>query len=171
MSTKYEAIIENILKREGVFSNHPHDSQKTTKYGITQATLGESRHLGRCATYQEVFDLSLEEAKEIYANLYILKPGFHMIQNKPLQELVIDCGVHSGTGKAIQWLLEASALQSLKTPEDFDVLNGKNPHLIYNNLLARRLRFLGNIISKNHKLASFAGGWMKRCGEFLETNI
>ena len=55
-----DAIITGVLKREGGsrFTDLATDRGGPTKYGITAATLGAYRGLGRSATRQEVMDLT-----------------------------------------------------------------------------------------------------------------
>ena len=49
-----DAILEGVLVREGGFADHPADRGGATRYGITAATLGSWRKLGRQATREEV---------------------------------------------------------------------------------------------------------------------
>jgi lysozyme family protein len=102
-----ESIIDDIIRREGGFVNHPNDRGGPTKYGITAKTLGSWRQLGRVATRSEVAALIKAEAREIYRQRYIVAPGFDAITHAALQALLVDAGVHSGPRRAVRWLQEA----------------------------------------------------------------
>ena len=58
-----DALIDDILVREGGFVNHPADRGGPTHYGITQATL--SRWRQQPVTVQDVQALTLEEAAQL----------------------------------------------------------------------------------------------------------
>jgi len=75
-SVMVESLIDDIIRREGGFVNHPADRGGPTKYGITAKTLGNWRQLGWLATSDEVATLTESEAREIYRHRYILAPGF-----------------------------------------------------------------------------------------------
>ncbi len=97
-----EAMLEGILRREGGFRHVPGDRGGATNYGITQATLGQWRKLGRPATPEEVRALSQEEAEAIYRAKYLT--GWEAVPYAPLREQLIDFGVHSGCERAARWL-------------------------------------------------------------------
>ena len=56
MTPAVEQMIDDVIRREGGFVDHPHDRGGPTNFGITQATL--SRHLGRPASVADVRRLS-----------------------------------------------------------------------------------------------------------------
>ena len=57
-----DEMIDDILRREGGYVNHPADRGGPTNYGITQKTL--SRYIGRAALTSEVKNLSEDVARE-----------------------------------------------------------------------------------------------------------
>lgn len=95
-------ILAGILRREGGFRHVAGDRGGATNYGITQATLGRWRKLGRPATPEEVRALPIEEASEIYRSEYIA--GWDRVPYAPLREQLIDFGVNSGPQRAVRWL-------------------------------------------------------------------
>ncbi len=97
-----DALIDDILVREGGFVDHPADRGGPTHYGITQATL--SRWRQQPVTVQDVQALTLEEARAIYRHDYIERPGFLRIPDERLRALLVDWGVHSGPQTAIRAL-------------------------------------------------------------------
>jgi len=105
--TPIDTILDEIIRREGGYVNHPSDRGGPTNFGITAQTLGAWRKLGRPATAAEVQALTETEARAIYRHQYITGPGFEVITHPALLHLLIDAGVHSGPKRAVQWLQAA----------------------------------------------------------------
>ncbi len=68
-----DAMIDDVIRREGGFVDHPADRGGPTKFGITQAAL--ARYLGRAVTAAEVDALSPDQAKQIYRRDYYQAPA------------------------------------------------------------------------------------------------
>jgi ferredoxin-NADP reductase len=85
-----EQILDDILRREGGYVNHPADRGGPTNFGITAQTLGSWRKLGRPATAAEVQALTEPEARAIYRQQYITGPGFETITHPALLHLLVD---------------------------------------------------------------------------------
>src|SRR5690606_13690489 len=66
-----DTILDEIIRREGGYVNHPADRGGPTNFGITAQTLGSWRKLGRPATAAEVQALKEPEARAIYRQQYI----------------------------------------------------------------------------------------------------
>ena len=95
-------ILAGILRREGGFRHVPGDRGGATNFGITQATLGSWRKLGRPATPEEVRALTPAEASDIYRSEYIA--GWDRVPYAPLRAQLVDFGVNSGPQRASRWL-------------------------------------------------------------------
>lgn len=167
-------IIDEIIQREGGFVNHSADKGGPTKYGITQATLSEWR--GEPVDIREVERLSIAEAKDIYHEKYVKKPGFDGIQNNILRELVVDFGVHSGPLTAGKYLQQAVnqiyapriAVDGQIGPRTLAAVNASPWASVAIRLMGLRISKLGRIITHNPEQAAFAAGWMNRCHELLK---
>lgn len=144
-----DEVITAILTREGGYVDHPADKGGPTNRGITMQTLADWR--GRPVTQEDVKALTESEARAIYRKNYIENPGFDKIADPRLFNLVIDCAVNHGVERARNWYSEL--------PRDATA---------YGKLLARRIRFYGQIITKNPSQAVFANGWLNRVSEFVE---
>jgi lysozyme family protein len=90
-----------------VGGDHPADRGGATNFGITAATLGDWRGLGRPASRDEVKALTEREARAIYTQRYLKDTGFDQIRNAKLRDLLLDCAVHHGPARATKWLQEA----------------------------------------------------------------
>ena len=68
MKSNYEKCLDIVLKHEGGFVNHPKDPGGATNRGITKRVL--EAWLKREVTIDEVKNLSLETAQDIYKKQY-----------------------------------------------------------------------------------------------------
>lgn len=163
-------IIDGILLREGGFVDHPADKGGPTNHGITQATLAEWR--GRPASVDDVKSLTASEAREIYRETYIVRPGFLGIQSEAVRALAVDCAVNHGVKRAVQLLQEAAHVftDGIFGPNTRDAVNRMTAAVLYRRLCAARVRLYGQIITKNPSQAIFAAGWCNRVADFIQEN-
>ena len=118
MSKFVTNILPGLKAREGgaKYTNHPSDRGGPTKYGITAATLGRFRRLGRDATPAEVQALTETEADAIYTGLYWTGPGYSRVEavSERIAEELLDTGVNMGTGVPGEWLQRALNVMNRK---------------------------------------------------------
>lgn len=170
MLTRAE-MIDAVIIREGGerVTNHPNDRGSWTKFGITAATLGSARHLGRDATADEIKHLSIAEARAIYADRYIDGPGFGVIGDGRLLEVVFDDAVNMGPTAATRHLQLA-----LKVPADgvigpktrVAIANCNRDEIVTGVTKARCLHY-AQIVRDDHSQATFIVGWLSRALSFL----
>lgn len=161
-------LIDDILRREGGFVDHPDDRGGATNFGITQDTLAQWR--GRPVSVDEVRTLTPDEAAEIYAARYVLTPRFDGIEHDDLAALVVDCGVNHGPARAARWLQSAAgvAVDGMVGPVTLGAVNQQDGVTLYRAVLAERCRFYGRLITRDPSQAVFAAGWANRVAEFIE---
>ena len=161
-------LIDDILRREGGFVDHPADRGGPTKYGITQATL--ANHRGRPVNVDDVRNLTETEAREIYEKLYLRQPKFDRIEYRPLQALLLDCAVNHGPVRATMWLQQAAGVldDGVIGPVTLEAVHKMDGGLLYRRVLARRCRFYGRLVTRDPGQAAFAAGWAARVAEFIE---
>jgi lysozyme family protein len=162
-------IIDEIIRREGGYVNHPADRGGPTNFGITFRTLGEARKLGRPATAVEVRELTVAEAREIYCDMYITQPKFYMIKDTAVRDFLIDFGVNSGPVRAIKTLqtLLGVTVDGVMGPQTAGAANQCNPEVLLYKLTTRRALFLLRLIGRDKRQAAFATGWANRVDEFV----
>ena len=163
-----DQIIENIIRREGGFVDHPHDRGGPTNFGITLPTLRRFRGVDVDRT--DVERLTEEQATEIYRKLYVEDPRFDLIQDELVQEMVVDAGVHHGTGTAARWLQRAVGVDEdgKVGPVTLQAVNEAwQQDEMVRRFTAYRVQFMGQLITRDHTQAPFAHGWLKRATEFL----
>ena len=96
---RIKAMIKEIVAKEGGYVNHPNDRGGATKYGVTQATL--SSYLGKPASIQDVKELSLSLAEEIFYVRYYLQPRIDALPDK-LELPVFEMSVNAGQRTALR---------------------------------------------------------------------
>jgi lysozyme family protein len=163
-----ESLLDDILRREGGFVDHPADRGGPTNFGITQATLAVWRE--RAVSAEEVRTLSADEARAIYRELYLRGPGFDRIECDALRALLLDCAVNHGTGRAARWLQQAAGVtvDGRVGPVTLAAVNRQDGAQLYRAVLAERCRFYGRLITRDPSQAVFAAGWASRVAEFIE---
>ena len=97
MSRSVEQMIDDVIRREGGYVDHPRDRGGPTKFGITQSTL--SRHLGRPASADDVRGLTPDVAADIYRRYYYEAPGLDLLPQS-VQPFVFDAAVNNTDRKA-----------------------------------------------------------------------
>ncbi len=159
--------IDDAIKREGGSVDHPSDRGGPTKYGITRATLEMIR--GRPVSVEEVRNLTLAEAEQIYEDIYIRRPGLNHIEDQGLFLLLFDSAVQHGSRTAVRFLQEALGVPAdgIIGPVTLGALHGRDLSMVYRAVLRERMRFYGRIISRDPSQAVFAAGWMNRLAEFV----
>ena len=163
-----DEIVEDILKREGLFADFPADRGGPTKFGITQATL--ARHRGRPATRADVWDLGIEEARQIYRVDFVYP--FAAVKDPALKALVVDSAVQHSPARATRWLQEALGVKpdgviGAVTSGALGALGEAEVGAVYKAVLRRRIRFYGALITADPSQAVFAAGWADRVAGFV----
>ncbi|TKD51799.1 glycoside hydrolase family 108 protein [Sphingomonas baiyangensis] len=98
-----EGLIDEVIAREGGYSNHAADRGGATRWGVTQAVarangyLGDMRHLPR------------DTAAAIYRRLYWQRPRFDAVADRApcIAAELFDTGVNMGPGVATGFLQRA----------------------------------------------------------------
>jgi lysozyme family protein len=163
-------IIDAILIREGGYVDHPNDRGGPTNFGVTQATLAEWR--GRPVTADDVRNLTVGEARELYRDRYIVKPGFLAIENQQVRAHAVDCAVNHGPVNAVKMLQLAAHVfaDGHLGPQTRAAVNRMTAAALYRRLCAERAKFYGQIITRDPSQSVFAAGWMARLAEFIESS-
>lgn len=176
-----ERILDDIIRREGdKYTNRKSDRGGPTKYGITLATLRDVR--GPHITAEDVKNLTEPEAREIYRELYIKRPGFDRILDPRLRAFIIDFGVNSGPTRAAMALqrMIGTPADGIIGPDTIARLAGhaEAGNNVYAGMLRARLRLYVDIVMGDPAIKRFRishgdtqienlRGWMNRLGEFF----
>lgn len=175
-----DQLINELLVREGGYVNDPDDPGGATNFGITIHTLSEVE--GRKCTPSDVRALSKSKAKEIYRELYYIKPNIHKVPME-LQGSVFDMYVNAGT-RAVKILQETLGLFGHNMGVDGvlgpitqktanDVFRDVGVYLVDAYAIERREFYyrLADGRKSSRKYANTRagnkGGWIKRAEEFM----
>lgn len=95
-----DTMLDELLKREGGYVNHPADRGGPTNFGITEQVARAYGYLGDMRT------LPRSTALDIYRNRYWVRPGFGKVAVKmpKLAEELFDTGVNMGPKVAATFL-------------------------------------------------------------------
>jgi lysozyme family protein len=101
--TDIEALIEEVIEREGGYVNHPADRGGPTNWGITESVARRQGYMG------EMHTLPRNDAAAIYRRLYWHKPRFDAVSERAsaLAAELFDTGINMGTGTATAFLQRA----------------------------------------------------------------
>ena len=160
-------IIDELIRREGGYVNHPADRGGPTSFGITQRTLSDWR--GRPVSAADVQALTQDEARQIYQVLYVDRPQLDRVQDVALRELLIDCAVNHGPARAVKWLQTALGVtpDGVIGPRTLAALAEQRAAELYKRVLAARIVFYGRLVTDDRSQAAFAAGWAARAAEFV----
>ena len=171
-----EEMIDDILVREGGFVNHPDDKGGPTNHGVTQATLSE--YLQRDASVQDVKDLDIDTARDIYKKRYYQGPKIDRLPES-IQPFVFDCAINHGSRRAIKFVqkvcnesgfgqLSEDGLMGAKTATGADQCCKEMGKWMLLTLIQERKQFYLEIVVNNPRQKTFLKGWMNRANSFLE---
>ncbi len=98
-----ETLIDDVIGREGGYSNHPADRGGPTRWGVTEAVAHAHGYRDDMRSFPR------EEAVAIYRRLYWLKPGFDRVETlaPELSAELFDTGVNMGPATAAAFLRRA----------------------------------------------------------------
>lgn len=170
-----EEMIDDILRREGGYVDHPEDPGGATNMGITQETL--SRYLGRAALKSEVKSLSEDVARDIYERTYYFAPRIDRLP-ADIQPFIFDCGVNHGPRRAIKFLQSVCNQAGCEPPLSVDGAMGPNTlrgvqwtaaqmgEWFLKALVEERRNFYLAIVQARPSQNVFLNGWLNRVNEF-----
>ena len=174
MSRSVERMIDDVIRREGGYVDHPRDRGGPTNFGITQSTL--SRHIGRPASADDVRRLTRAVAADIYRRDYYEAPRIDGLPRR-IQAFVFDAAVNHGPGRAIRFV------QQVCTADGFGPLAVEGqcgPHTrraaieadrvmgewFLAALVEERRNFYLALVERDPGQQVFLNGWLNRLAEF-----
>ena len=98
-----DALIDELIDREGGYVNHPADRGGPTRFGITEGVARAHGYAGAMA------ELPREEAAAIYRRIYWLRPQFDevAVRSPRLAAELFDTGANMGPAVAATFLQRA----------------------------------------------------------------
>lgn len=166
MSSLKDRIINDIIEREGGYSNDSQDSGGETNWGITINVARRYGYTGRMR------DMSRETAFNIYSSRYWHKLNLDAVEemSAKIAEEMADTGVNMGTGRAGEYLQRSLNVLNKKGTlyRDLQVDGkiGRNSLIALEQLLKIRGRRGENVLYK--MLNSLQGAFYIRLAERRE---
>ena len=165
--------IDELIEREGSFSNDPADHGGPTKFGITLGTL--SRWRKHQVTAADIEALTKEEARAIYEAEFLRGPRIDLIPHQHLQDLVLDIAVMSSPGRAITLLQEclhdehgqALLADGVIGPNTLRALWEHEPEILVTKLVRRRVIQLTDLVQHDVTQLKWLEGWVTRTLDWL----
>lgn len=166
-------IIEEIIEREGGYSDREADKGGPTNWGVTLTTLRQVRNNPNL-TEEDVKRLTKDDARIIYREEYIKVPRFDLIADDRLRAQMIDFGVNSRPSRSTRYVQRIVGVK-----EDGHlgpITNAAIRRMGYskvNNLLAiQRILHLARIVRDDRKIppgtqAENINGWCIRATSFF----
>lgn len=173
-----DEILDDIIRKEGGFVNHPRDPGGATNMGITIGTL--SQYYGRKASIDEVRNLTVDTAKEIYTREYFMKPMFHTLPEL-VQPIAVDTGVLFGPKRSVMFMQSVCNQAGFGPIAEDGILGPNTRNAIVNAVNAMDVFFVNAMVEERilaHKLRVqqvpdqeiFLQGWISRAESFrMET--
>lgn len=163
------ALIDEVIAREGGFTNDGTDAGGATNFGITIGTLQEWRR--KPTSIEDVRNLTIEEAREIYRVRYFQATGFDQVQDPQIQRFLFDYAVNSGERAAVKSLqrcigakddgafgpISSAALKAIT-----------NLGMLFYALKCERYELLLRYVGTDSRQAIYANGWSNRLDQFEE---
>lgn len=100
----FDDALKYVLANENGFVNTKHDKGGATNFGITMATLARARR--SAVSVQDVKELTVGEAGDIYWDYYWLPNSLDHIERGPIATCIFDIGVVRGITVAAKYAQE-----------------------------------------------------------------
>lgn len=174
MARSVDSMIDDIIRREGGYVDHPADRGGPTNYGITHKTL--ARYLDREVTREDVRQLSKELAAEIYRRAYYLEPRLDALPSR-VRPFLFDSAVNHGPRRAVRFLqqvlnaagfgrLAVDGLAGPTTRHHAETGEKAMGPWLLAALAEERRIFYRLIVERDPSQQVFLKGWMNRVAEF-----
>lgn len=167
---RMDRLVNEILRAEGWprYTNYAEDRGGPTRGGVTLKAL--ARHRGAPVNIADLKALTKAEAREIYALVYVMDPGFYRVDDRRLLHHVVDCGVLHGPSQAVRWMQRA--IGGLKVDGDFgprtlDALADADPRVVSLKIAVERLNFIARLVDRKNRQVRFLKGWVRRATGFV----
>jgi len=172
----YDDPIGLILENEGGYVNHKLDRGGPTNFGVTQATY--SKWLGREASIEDVKNMKIEVAREIYETRYLTGPRIHTLPSPYPQVLLLDMAVNHGPRNAIKMLqrtinlagfglISVDGVMGPGTRGSAERAQDGMGNYFQNAIVEERIKFYHRIVERNASQKVFLKGWLRRANSFL----
>jgi len=149
----FDQAVAVIFKHEGGYANNPNDPGQETNFGISKRSYPEV----------DIYNLTKEQAKEIYERDYWKPLRLYMIDNANVCLELFDFSVNAGLSRAVKMA------QKLAGTKEDGILGGITAKAInefegdfVRALKHARVIYYESLARNNHNLKMFLKGWKSR---------
>jgi len=169
---RIKPIIARLISQEAGFVDDPDDSGGATKYGITNLSLSLWRD--QRVTTEDVKQLTIEEATQIYFQRYWLTPNLRELKDFWVKEFLFDWGVNSGPITVIKLFQDyigtvpdghIGPVTSKVLDEYIDTYRGLE-QVAYGMLVDMRIIYYVRVVKRDLSQIKFLEGWIDRANSF-----
>lgn len=175
----HHELIARVLDREGrTTTNDPRDPGKLTRNGLTYGTWRRRTAGGTVARFLALTDQQIED---FLVEVFIVEPGFDLVDDEHLREQLVDFGVMSDPKTAVrqlQTVLGDVAIDGVLGPRTLASLAGKETRTVRNEVAVARALFYARLAQSDINawfsdgspldVAAFNFGWLRRALSFVE---
>lgn len=171
-------LLDGIIEREGrTYENVKHDRGGPTKFGITLGRLRTER--GKHITWEDVRDLTEDEARNIYYDAYFRRPGLEKLPEQ-IVPFALDFYVTSGTYaiKCLQNVLSdvgfdltADGVIGPLTAEAAEAAQEAMGDDLLRAYIVERTHFFGRIVATRANQGKFLRGWVNQRSRTFWRNL
>ena len=158
----FDQAVNVILKHEGGLVNNPNDPGQETNFGISKRSYPEV----------DIYNLTKEQAKEIYERDYWKPLRLYMIDNANVCLELFDFSVNAGLSRAVKMA------QKLAGTKEDGILGGITANAInefdgdfVRALKHARIIYYEAIVKNKPELKMFLNGWIHRVNSCYFINI
>jgi lysozyme family protein len=167
MEESFNQAFAYTVGNEGKYTNDRFDSGGPTNWGITQADYAQFK--GRSVSIQEVKDMPLEDARQIYYRRYWLPLSLSQISHNGVAICMFDIGVVRGIGVPPIYAQQICGVtvDGHIGPITLAAINAMEPSSFITAFAAKtRNGFLG-IVARRPTQLKFIKGWLRRAARLL----
>ena len=150
MKNNFDKCLPKLLKDEGGYGNDPNDNGGPTKYGITIYDV--RRYVKKNATAQDVRNLTVDQAKDIYKSKY-WDALFCDDLPSGVDYTCFDYGVNSGLGRPRKALEQFKSLSGSKL---IDAINDERTTFLKRIGVGHNAGFLKGWLARVSRVRSFS---------------
>ena len=163
----FEEAVNEVLKTEGGFVNHPADKGGATNLGITQSTLEWYR--GTKVTVDAVKNLKIEEVKNIYKKLYWDKMKLDLCEKHYIAMIAFDQAVNRGVMNSAMMVQDAVGVSAdgLVGKITMAAINASDERTVVIKMIKSSQLAYARIVKNNPSQAVFIEGWIARTHRFF----